>query len=187
MVVAVLRPAIILLVTGAACASVKPAVPDPMAPLTSDFIGPALSKKSRIANTYTPIITAIPLGPDSAYQILKRVYINLQIPVSQESDTDRLIGNSALSVRRKLGGMNMEDVLDCGEKIGTPSAESYDVRLTILSVATSDGGTGSRVATRIQAMGHDPSVSDRSWVTCATKSALEEKIGAMVLNVATSK
>jgi hypothetical protein len=182
------RAAVLLLAIGTAwttaCASSKSAAGDDPGVLVAPTktIG-----RFAITNTYASIGTAVPVPPDSAYQILKRVYTILEIPVSEESQKDHSVGNESLKVRRRLAGLAMQTVLDCGDKMGLPNAENWDISMALFSSAQPDGQGGSQVTTRIQAMGHDPSVSNSHWVACETTSGLEEKIADMVKSVAASK
>jgi hypothetical protein len=133
-----------------------------------------------ITNSYTPIGVAVSISPDSAYEVIKRVYTMLEIPVSQSSLKDHSVGNDRIEVRRKLGGLNMQDILDCGEKLDTPNAENWDIQMSLFSSAVVNKDGGSTVLTQIQAMGHDPSQGNTRWNFCSTTSALEEKIGSMI-------
>jgi hypothetical protein len=83
-------------------------------------------------------------------------------------------------VRRHVGGLAMQSVVDCGAKIGLPNAETWDIEMNVLSYVRDDGKGGSRVSTRIQALGHDPTVAGRDLTPCATKGALEAKIGVTI-------
>ena len=184
-------PAVVLLVLGTACASAKP-VGGPettVAPSTAALVGPGgtMTMKGDINNTVTSIASAVHLAPDTTFKLLVTVYTKLAIPVAQQSDVYRTIGNDVLRARRKLGGMNMQDVIDCGNKMGLPNAETWDIQMNILSTVTPDGSGGAQLATRIDAMGHDPSVSNRDWIPCESKSNLEARIADMVKAAAAAK
>ena len=128
----------------------------------------------------TAIATALPIPADSAYTLLRAVYAKLAIPVAQQDASQRSIGNRGLKARRQLGGLGMEKVLDCGDKIGIPNAETWDIQMDISSYVTPDGTGGSQVWTRIQALGNDPSLSGRDLTPCSTRGDLEAKIGNSV-------
>jgi hypothetical protein len=128
----------------------------------------------------TAIATALPIPPDSAYTLLRAVYAKLAIPVADQNATQRTIGNHGLKARRQIAGLGMDRVLDCGDKIGIPNAETWDIQMDIASYVTADGTGGSQLWTRIQATGNDPSVSGRDDTPCSTRGDLEAKIGNSV-------
>lgn len=175
-----LIPVALSLSLATACATSQSTETDP-----GTLIAPTIGAgKFAITNSYASIGVAVPVSQDSAYQILKRVYLLLEIPVAQESDVDYSVGNDDLKVRRKMAGLNMETVLDCGAKLDQPNAENWDIWMNLFSSVVPDGAGGSKVYTRIQAMGHDPSRAGSHWIACATKSNLEEKIGTAVKTAA---
>lgn len=162
-----------VLVAAGACASSQSAS-DP----GTLVLPPTGSGRRAITNEYPAITTSVPISADSAYQALKRVYDVLEIPVSQESGKDHSVGNADLRVRRKLAGLNMKDVVDCGQKLDIPNAETWDISMAIFSTAVATTNGASTIYTQIQATGHDPSQGNGHWIPCSTMSALEEKIGA---------
>ena len=163
-------------VAGGACASSQPSGDPGMLVLPVAGGG----RRGSMTNTYAAIATPVSVSADSAYEVLKRVYDLLDIPVTQESEKDRSVGNQDLRVRRNVAGLNMQDVLDCGRKLESPNAETWDISMAVFSTAVASKDGGSNIFTQIQATGHEPSQGNGHWVPCATTSALEEKIGAMV-------
>ncbi|MFI5231566.1 MAG: hypothetical protein ACHQSE_03535 [Gemmatimonadales bacterium] len=135
----------------------------------------------------TAISTAVSVPPDSAFKLLRAVYAKLAIPVAQMDSAHRTVGNSGLKARRTLGGLSMQSVVDCGEQIGVPNAETWDIQMDLSSYVTPDGAGGSQVWTRIQALGNDPSVSMRDVTPCSTRGDLEAKIGKAVKALVAAK
>jgi hypothetical protein len=173
-----LGPFVLIFVFGVGCAS------SPGHQVGTSVLMVPMPGNGQIMQEYPAVAVTVPLAPDSLYEIIKRAYQILEIPITQQSPIDRSVGNDALKVRRKLGGLNMQQVLDCGEKLGMPNAETWDIWLSIFSTAVPDANGGSVVSTRIQAMGHETSRSNQDWVLCATKAELEEKIGNLVKSMA---
>ncbi len=185
-------PAVLLLVLGTACAGAKSTggPETTVAPATPAFAGPGGTMTltgGNVSNTVTSIASTIRLAPDTTFKILVTVYSKLGIPVAQQSDVYRTIGNDVLRARRKLAGMNMQDVIDCGNKMGLQNAETWDMQINILSTVTPDGKGGAQLSTRVEAVGHDPSVSNRDWIPCESKSNLEARIADMVKAAAAAK
>lgn len=127
-----------------------------------------------------PISATLMVNPDSAYHLLKVAYVALEIPVTEEDPAKRLIGNDVLKARRRLAGMPMQQVVYCGERLGVPNAETWDIQLEIRSYIVPDKRGGSQLWTRIQALGHDPTTSSRDMMTCTTQGTLEVKIGNLM-------
>jgi hypothetical protein len=135
----------------------------------------------------TAIATPLPVSPDSAFKLLRAVYAKLAIPLSQVDSAHRTLANSGLKVHRQVGGMQMSRVVDCGDQIGVPNAETWDILMDITSYITADGPSGSKVWTRIQAVGNDPSTSGSQQTACTTQGGLEGKIGNSLKLMMTAK
>ncbi len=151
-----------------------------VAPAASGVMSGSGAMNLGVSNTVTAISTALPLSPDSAFKLLKAVYAKLEIPIAEVSDRDRTIGNEGLRAHRTLAGMAMQEVLDCGDKMGVLNAEVWDIQVNLQSYVKSDPGGGSQLFTRLSAVGHDPTVADRDWIPCESKSGLEARIADMV-------
>ena len=168
---------VLLIVFGSACAS---------SGASETFEAPAAMGLGRQMKTYVAIATAVPVPPDSAYQLLLRVYAMLEIQMVP-SDRKRTVSNDDLKVRRHLGGIPMQDVVDCGEKLGLQNAETWEIDINLVSYVEPDPSGGSQVLTKIQAMGNRPEGSSLRQTSCTTKSAFEKKIGDMVNQLVTAK
>ena len=78
----------------------------------------------------------------------------------------------------------MQNVVDCGDKMGLPNAETWDIHMNLLSyVQPGPNGKGAQIFTRIQALGNPTDLSNRDLTPCYTKGELEKKIGEMVLKL----
>lgn len=139
-----------------------------------------------LTNTYTAIATSVNVSPDSAFQVLSRVYTMLQIPVAPV-EVKRAVGNDDLKVRRRIADLPMQRVLDCGQKMGLDNAETWDIHMNILSYVQPNERGGSNVFTRIQAMGNPADASSRDLTPCASNGELEKKIGDTVLKLLNNK
>jgi hypothetical protein len=174
------HPSLLFIVFAAACGASRAGTETTVTPVTTSLISNAGTMNVGVAASYTAIATSVPVRPDSAYKLLQAAYAKLEIPVSQQDPKVRSTGNDGLKVRRRIAGLTMQSVLDCGDKMGLQNAETWDIFLNILSFVQADGPDGSTISTRIQATGHDPAVSDREGIPCGTKGELETKIGNTV-------
>jgi hypothetical protein len=124
----------------------------------------------------TLIVTTV----DSAWAALKVVYGELGIPVTTLVDAQRLIGNEGYRVRRRIGRLAMQDVLDCGGSQGMPNAETYDIWLTISSTVAGNPKGGAILLTRIDATAKSPTFNRNQSVSCASQGVLEKAIAEAV-------
>ena len=173
---------LVFALTGAlACASNPAAIPETsVMPQRSDFIAGNGNLTLGSTREFVAISTTVPVKPDSAYALLEAAYKKLGLPVTRSDLASRSLGNDALKARHKIGGLAMQNAIDCGEKMGVRIAETWDIQLNILSYVTEDGRGGSKISTRIQALGLDPVVSGRDFMQCSTRGELENKIGNVV-------
>jgi hypothetical protein len=186
-----LRPSVLLLVFASACASSGSSGPETaIGTSTSSIVTPGSVsgsvKNIGVTNSYSAISTTVAVSPDSAYQVLTRVYAMLEIPVAPV-DVKRAIGNDEIKIRRRIGGIPMQNVLDCGDKMGLPNAETWDIHMNLLSYVQAGKNGGAEIFTRIQALGNPADGSNRTLTNCATKGELEKKIGDMVLKLLNNK
>jgi hypothetical protein len=187
-----LSPSVLLLtsfVIGCASSGKDPGKETTVTPSTSNLVvgSSAMGTMSiGTTNTYTAVSVNIAVSPDSAFQVLSRAYAMLEIPVAPVS-MSRAVGNDEIKIRRRIAGIPMQNVLDCGDKMGTPNAETWDIHMNLLSYVQPGANGGSAVYTRIQAMGNPTDLSNRDLTPCSTKGELEKKIGDLVVKLVNNK
>jgi hypothetical protein len=106
--------------------------------------------------------------------MLPAVYESLGIPVTDRDPAARTIGNTSYKVRRRLGDVPLSRYLDCGSTQGAPSADSYEILLSVntrLQSATADSTT---VSITVNAMGRPVFVS-AEYVRCGSVGGLEKR------------
>jgi len=181
------RCASVALLVSTGCASAKPgaapntAPPVTMTPVTQRVIlsgGQALSINTMNVNSGMGTLVLAPI--DSAWAALKSVYSELGIPVTTLVDASHLIGNEGFKVRRRIGKVPMQRILDCGGAQGMPNAETYDIMMSISSNFVKNPKAGFNLITRIDASGKSANFSREASVICASLGELEKLIGEMV-------
>ena len=187
------RPSVLLLIFAGACATTSTGKPvtteTTSSSATTNLVGTNTAMGSMnigTTNTYTAVSVAVPISPDSAFQVVSRAYTMLEIPVAPVS-TKRAVGNDQIKIRRRIAGIPMQNVLDCGDKMGLPNAETWDIHMNLLSYVQANPGGGSLVFTRIQALGNPTDLSNRDLTPCSTKGELEKKIGDLVVKLVNNK
>ena len=185
-----LNPSVLLVMFGAACASAGSGGSETtVAPSTTSMIVASSAMSTMSVNTtneYTAIATPLPISPDSAFQVVSRVYAMLEIPGVPVA-ARRAVGNDEIKIRRRIGGMPMQNVLDCGDKMGLPNAETWDIHMNLLSYVQAAPNGTSQLFTRIQALGNPTDLSNRDLSPCSSKGELEKKISDTVLKLIAGK
>jgi hypothetical protein len=184
-----LHPSVLFVLFGAACASAGSGSETTVSQATTSMIVASSAVSTMSVNTtseYTAIATPLPISPDSAFQVLSRAYAMLEIPVVPVA-TKRAIGNDEIKIRRRIAGMPMQNVVDCGDKMGLPNAETWDIHMNLLSYIQPAPNGGSQLLTRIQALGNPVDLSNRDLSPCSSKGELEKKISDLVLKLIAGK
>jgi hypothetical protein len=182
-----MRPSVatgLLLALGACASSQTPSssVPDMVAPTTQRIVNPVASSQTIGGMTVASsgIGVEVAAAPDAVFAALQAVYKDLGITVTDLDATSRSIGNQSFRTRRKLGGVPMQTVLDCGNGSGGPNAETYDISVNLISYVQAKGASASTLVTRLSGVGNDPAFGRGNGVQCNTLGEFEKKIEAAV-------
>lgn len=117
---------------------------------------------------------------DAAWTALNVAYSDLKIPITTLVDAQHLVGNESYKVRRRVGTIPMQQILDCGNSHGIPNAETYDILMSISSSLTPNPKGGLTLITRIDATGRSPNFARENAVACHSSGTLEEDIAERV-------
>jgi hypothetical protein len=124
----------------------------------------------RASDAARPTILAYPI--DRVWDALKVVYDSLEIPKDNLDDVQHVIGHSGVKAHRRLGTIPLMRIIDCGSTQGTPSADSYDIQIAVLTHLTRGEGGLTNATTRVEAVGR-PMAFAGEYVRCTTKGVLE--------------
>jgi hypothetical protein len=158
------------------CASAKTTPAGPVATETVRLIG--VNEMTKVSMTPTVALRAdtVATSVEQVWDVLPVVYESLGIPVTQLDATKHVVGNPGFKLRRQLGGVSLTRYLDCGRGQGGPSAETYEVHLTVLSeVQPAAPAVGTTVATLVEAMAK-PVTFSGEYVRCSSSGTLEARI-----------
>lgn len=128
--------------------------------------------------TTVAVTEAIPAGADSAFNLLLKVYGELQIPTTNLDARQRSAGNPNLKIRRRLGGVSLSKYVDCGNKDGVSNADEYDIVLNVGSAIGGSGPASSTISTRVDGVATHPVFSAQT--VCSTTGELEKRIALAV-------
>ena len=154
----------------AGCASGHPDI-DRTADRSVRVVGPGGGQvRLTSSDAAKPTIVAFPI--DRVWGALKIVYDSLGIPRDNLDDGLHVIGHSGVKAHRKLGIIPLLRIIDCGSTQGTPSADTYDIQIAVLTHLTPGAGGVTNVTTQVEAAGR-PMAFAGEYVRCSTKGVLE--------------
>lgn len=156
------------------------APPTTMTPVTQRIVTPTASVNINTVSVNSGSSITIIASIDAAWTALNVTYGEFKIPITTLVDKDRLIGNDAYKVRRRVGNLPMQQLLDCGSTQGIPNAETYDVLMSISSTIVANPKGGVNLMTRIDASGKSPNFSRDASVACVSTGELEKAIAESV-------
>jgi hypothetical protein len=169
------------------CASAKSgAAPDTAPPVTMTQMTQRVVMAGEGAlNINTSTVNAgstqlIVTSLDSAWTALQAAYTEFGLPVSTLVEATHLIGNEGFKTRRRIGKIPMQKVVDCGNSLGMPNAETYDIVMVVSSYLAKNPKGGVNLVTRIDASGKSPNFSRGASVVCRSLGELEKQIGELV-------
>lgn len=164
------------LVLLAACATSKgataPPTPDQTFRIPTYNNGPGTTLI--VASSTAPSVRSIKTTPEKIWNVLPAVYDSLGIPVTERDPATRSIGNASLKIRRDLGGVRLSRYLDCGDTQGSPSADSYEILLSMKTQLTPDAAGTTTVTTTVDAMGRPVFVASE-YIHCGSKGGIEKR------------
>ncbi len=115
---------------------------------------------------------AYPLA--TVWRALPWVFDSLSIPIGTVDPTQHVIGNSALKLRHRLGNTRLSRYIDCGTAQASPSADTYDVQLSVLT-QVQPADSGSTVSTTVDAVAR-PADLRGDYIHCSSNGVLEPLI-----------
>jgi NAD(P)-dependent dehydrogenase (short-subunit alcohol dehydrogenase family) len=155
-----------------ACASSNPR-PSSAPPETIHVRG-ASGNFDLVSNRGSTVITfTAPL--ERVWLALPAAYEAMEIPIADFDAQTRLIGNSGLKVRRRLGKTSLSRFLECGSSQIGPNADEYEVTLSVLSRVHAPDSSKTTVTTTVDASAKGLQFGGQS-AGCSSKAALEARL-----------
>lgn len=128
--------------------------------------------------TVAPAVSTILAPIDRVWRALPAVYDSLGIPVDRLEHDKHIIGNPGFELRRRLGGVPLRRYLDCGDAQGGPSADTYEVTLSVLT-ELQPTETGTSAATVVQATAR-PVTFAGERTACKSTGRLERRVAELL-------
>jgi hypothetical protein len=134
--------------------------------------GTALQANTFVSNDANTFQLLQPI--EKVWGAMSAVYEALGVPVNQFDPTSHTVAASNVKVRRRLGKVPLSRYLDCGNAQGVPSADTYEINLTMLTTLK-PGATGTIASTTVEALGRSISMNG-TWIRCSSLGLLERRL-----------
>ena len=167
----------IVALSGCAAANTVPGRPTPDE--TVRIVGPGRTIELTTSPAVAARVEAVGYPLHQVWRVLPAAYDSLAIPVSSIDTANHIIGTSGIKLRRRLGNVPLTRYLDCGDSQGAPSAETYEIHLSIVTRVQPGASGTTRVATTIEASGKPVTLSGE-YVRCSSTGALESHLVTML-------
>jgi len=122
--------------------------------------------------------TTVDAAPLAVWTAVKKVYADLEIPITVDNAPGHQLGNTNFNKTRVLGGERMQTLVNCGNGMTGPNAASFRINMSLLTDVNPDGKGGSKLQTTLIAKGQDVTGGSADQIPCGSTGRLE----LMVLN-----
>jgi hypothetical protein len=117
---------------------------------------------------------------DRVWGAVRAAYDSVSVPVAIMETSTGTIGNGNLRVRRRLGTTMLSRYINCGSTQGGPSADTYEVQLSVSTTVRPGTTAGTTtVTTSVEARGRPITISSE-YTICTSTGALEARIVELV-------
>src|SRR6185369_5080988 len=85
-------------------------------------------------------VTTVAYPVDRVWLVLPAVFDSLGIVLTDFDEKTHVIGNAGMKAHKALGKVSLGTYIDCGATQGFPSADSYDIQMSVMTqIYTSQG------------------------------------------------
>lgn len=113
--------------------------------------------------------------PNEVLEVLPAVFASVGLPAPQIDPQQGLAVVQPFTVSRRLGGVRMSNMLDCGRGPAGQYADSYRIHLSVATQVTAEGASGSTVLTQLEAIGQNTGGTSGN-ARCSSVGQLEQRI-----------
>jgi hypothetical protein len=129
--------------------------------------------------TNTAVGGKVGFAVDRVWAPLRAAYDSLGIPVTLANPANGTLGNQSMRVRRRIGDVAVSKYLNCGNVQGGPSADAYEIQLSVMTTAVPAEQGTTNISTLIEAQGR-PITLAAEFTRCTSTGALETRIVELV-------
>jgi hypothetical protein len=112
---------------------------------------------------------------EKLWDALPAIYDSLGVPPATVDKASHLYGNRGLQIRRQLGKVRLSKYIDCGSAQARPSADFYDVNLSLVTQLQPVDAANTKIVTTLDAMARPVSFTGE-YIRCATTGEIESRI-----------
>jgi hypothetical protein len=112
--------------------------------------------------------------PATVWLAAKKVYADLDIPLTVENPSAHQMGNQNFFKSRQFAGESMAQLVDCGSGMTGPKASTYRIYISLLTDIITDGKGGTTIQTTFVPMGQDIAGGSSDRIPCGSTGRLEQ-------------
>jgi hypothetical protein len=114
--------------------------------------------------------------PTAVWAAVKKVYGDLEIPVTVENRATHQIGNSNIVKSRQMAGSLMTAWLNCGGGVTGDKANEFRIYASLLTEVVPDANAGTSLRTILAATARDVEGGTTSRIACTSTGRLEQTV-----------
>ena len=123
-------------------------------------------------------VRTIDVAAETVWSVVSGVYTQLEIPVEQSDPRAMQLGTSGYSARR-IEGDRMNTFFDCGTQLAGPTANLYQITLSVVTRLISKGPESTEIQTMVDAYARPRAVSGNP-LHCQSRGVLEQRVGERI-------
>jgi hypothetical protein len=117
--------------------------------------------------------TEIDAPPVAVWAAVKKVYHDLDIPITVDNPAGHQLGNANFYKTRQLGGERMQNLVNCGNGMTGPNAATFRINMSLLTDVNPNGKGGTKLQTTLIAKGQDVTGGSADQIPCGPTGRLE--------------
>jgi hypothetical protein len=111
--------------------------------------------------------------PTAVWAAVKKVYADLEIPVTIENPTSHQIGNANFVKSRQMGGERMTQLVNCGSGITGPNAATYRITMSLMTDVSGNPNGTTKLQTTFISKGQDVTAGSSDQIPCGSTGRVE--------------
>jgi hypothetical protein len=111
--------------------------------------------------------------PVAVWEAVKKVYADLDIPLTVDNLPGHQLGNANFYKTRQLGGERMQALVNCGQGMTGPNAATFRINMSLLTDVNPNDKGGTKLQTTLLAKGQDVTGGSADQVRCGPTGRLE--------------
>lgn len=112
----------------------------------------------------------------AVWAAVKKVYTDLEIPVTIENPTSHQIGNANFVKSRQMGGQRMTELVNCGSGITGPNAATYRITMSLMTDVNGNPNGTTTLQTTFISKGQDVTAGSSDQIPCGSTGRVEQML-----------